>query len=126
MKRLAWDGFYQTGEFIALSARSLYHALGGSQGDLPDGISFSAVVEDCWKGYRQNFASMADRRFCIFTFVHPHSKKSVYQQLFGLLFGFGVVVNQFAVHHTSSRQWPAASWLCSLLTTLTTTAWWIL
>eukprot|EP00971_Amphidinium_carterae_P264946 5255664-Amphidinium_carterae.1 len=85
----------QTGEFIALSSRSLYLAMVDSQGDLPEGISFSAGVEDCWKGYRQNFASMADRRFCVVTFVHPETKQRVYHQLFGLPFGLGVVVNQF-------------------------------
>eukprot|EP00971_Amphidinium_carterae_P193380 3837310-Amphidinium_carterae.1 len=85
----------QTGEFIALSSRSLYLAMVDSQGELPTGVSFSAGVEDCWKGYRQNFASMADRRFCVVTFVHPETKQRVYHQLFGLPFGLGVVVNQF-------------------------------
>eukprot|EP00971_Amphidinium_carterae_P156317 3099178-Amphidinium_carterae.1 len=53
-----------------------------------------------WKGYpigryRQNFASMVDRRFCVVTFVHPDTKQRVYHQLYGLPFGLGVVVNQF-------------------------------
>eukprot|EP00971_Amphidinium_carterae_P350273 6491465-Amphidinium_carterae.1 len=85
----------QTGEFVALATRSLHLALVDSQDHLPEGVSFTAGVEDCWKGYRQNFASMADRRFCVVTFVHPHTKRRVYHQLFGLPFGLGVVVNQF-------------------------------
>eukprot|EP00971_Amphidinium_carterae_P323761 6434257-Amphidinium_carterae.1 len=60
----------QSGEFIANVVKALMRALPSSAQ-----TTFAAGLEDMWKGYRKNFASWADRRFCVITYVHPDSKK---------------------------------------------------
>ena len=50
---------------------------------------------DMWKGFRQNHPTRDDERFCVITFVHPHTGRRVYSRLRGLPFGMGSVVNQF-------------------------------
>ena len=50
---------------------------------------------DMWKGFRQNHPIKDDERFCVVTFIHPHTHRRVYSRLRGLPFGMGSVVNQF-------------------------------
>ena len=50
---------------------------------------------DMWKGFRQNHPTKEDERFCVVTFIHPHTHRRVYSRLRGLPFGMGSVVNQF-------------------------------
>eukprot|EP00971_Amphidinium_carterae_P152597 3024287-Amphidinium_carterae.1 len=77
--------------FLVQAAKHLHHSLLLKWSQLPDWASFTAGVDDMWKGYRQNFATQEDQRFCIITFVHPVSGRRVYHELYGLPFGLGVV-----------------------------------
>ena len=54
-----------------------------------------SALEDLWKGYRQNHAIARDRGLCVTTFVHPRTRQRVYSKMYGLPFGFAVVVFQF-------------------------------
>ena len=74
------------------------HHPAASPSDLPQHMPWLEVVagtEDLWKGYRQNHPLKDHMCVNIITFVHPHSKKRVYAQLYGLPFGLASAVNQF-------------------------------
>ena len=74
------------------------HHPAASPSDLPQHMPWLEVVagtEDLWKGYRQNHPLKDHMCVNIITFVHPHSKKRVYAQLYGLPFGLTSAVNQF-------------------------------
>ena len=65
------------------------------QEEWPEWLTFTAGLEDMWKGYRQNFAKKEDMAFCVISFFHPLQKVRVYAECFGLPFGVAAVVNQF-------------------------------
>ena len=93
----------QSGEFLALTIKAFLQSLAKARGwdahalqvSWPTWLMFTAGLEDMWKGYRQNFATSADKVFCVITFVHPGTHKRVYAQCHGLPFGVASVVNQF-------------------------------
>ena len=98
-----------SGEFIPLAAKvflswvaSLMAACGMPADSplemlrsAPDWFVLVSALEDLWKGYRQNHARARDRGLCVATFVHPVTRKRVYSEMYGLPFGFAVVVFHF-------------------------------
>eukprot|EP00971_Amphidinium_carterae_P120394 2385393-Amphidinium_carterae.4 len=101
----------QSGEFFALSARSLHEAIIASHDVLPEGNSFAAGVEDCWKGYiartllrwlRGDFVSLP-------LYTRTRSRGSIISFMAYRL-GLGWWLISSAEHRHYSRQLLAASW----------------
>ena len=73
----------QTPEVVPLSMKFLVMCMLRKYGILPPWSKLAFGTEDMWKGFRQMGPTNNDKRFCIITFVHPHTKKRVYVQLEG-------------------------------------------